>query len=81
MKYLEELEAGDCCTIDKSMFIVTTDFKKNGSKLLINLVTGLPSWYQPSTVCDKILIFSIDEQNNSVFIPLKPEKQNENHIY
>lgn len=80
MKYIEELQAGDCCNIGNNLYIVTSDFKKNGTRLLIHLNTGFAKWVEGNTTCDIVPIFTVDTDNN-VFIPIKEYKSNENHIY
>ena len=44
MEYLEELSTGDCFELNGSYYIVTTDFKKNGYKLCLDLKTGYGKW-------------------------------------
>lgn len=66
MKYLEELEFGDCFATNGQYFILTTDFKANGKKLCINLVNGLSQWIADNTVIDNIDIFTLDKDNNII---------------
>lgn len=80
MKYLEELKAGECCSIAKELFIVTTDFKRDGSRMIVNLNSGILRWMDGSTTCDTSSIFTLDNENNT-FIAIKPQISNENHIY
>lgn len=80
MKYLEELKAGDCYIFNKELFVVTTDFKRDGSRMVVNLSSGTTRWMDGSSVCDTVQIFTIDNENNS-FVAIKPQTANENHIY
>lgn len=80
MKYIEELKPGDCCSIEQVTWIVTCDYKRDGSKLLINLSNGQPRWMDANAVCSIVQIFRLDTENNT-FIPFKTYEYNENHIY
>ena len=66
MKYLEELNIGDCFTISNSYFILTSDFKKNGDKLAVCLSNGLSKWINSSPVVDLVDIFTLDKENNII---------------
>lgn len=68
MKYLEELQIGDCFSVDGSYFIITTDFKKDGKKLCINLKTGYGKWLDPSEIISNIDIFTLDKDSNVIAI-------------
>jgi hypothetical protein len=80
MKYLEELKPGECFCITKELFIVTMDFKKDGSRMVVNLNSGISRWMNGSTVCDISPIFTLDNENNT-FIAVRPQISNENHTY
>ena len=50
MKYIEELNSGDVFNLGNKLYILTSDFRKNGCKMAINLIDGFPSWFNPDTV-------------------------------
>lgn len=79
MKYIEELSNGDCFTLSSSYYIVTSDFKKDGRKLCLNLKTGLLHWIKPDESVDEIDIFTIDKDNNILAIKER-KKDNRNEL-
>lgn len=68
MKYLEELQIGDCFFVNDNYFIVTADFKKDGKKLCINLKTGYGKWLDPNETISNIDIFTLDKDSNVIAI-------------
>jgi len=68
MKYIEETEIGECFSLDKNYYIVTSDFKKNGSKLCINLKTGFGLWVSSDSMIDTTDIFTLDKDSNIIAI-------------
>lgn len=78
MKYVEEINIGDCFVLNESHFIVTSDFKKDGKRLCIDLKTGFGIWIDPEESVKEIDIFTLD--TNSNIIPIRERKQ-ENPIY
>lgn len=68
MKYLEELIPGSIFSKNDSIFILTCDFKKNGSKLAISLQNGLPAWFSGLEMVDICPIYKLDSENNVVSI-------------
>jgi len=72
MKYLEELEHGDCFKIDNKIFVLTSDFKNNNTKLCYDLQTGNPKWMKDDTMVDICPLLMLNEDNN--IIPVKNVK-------
>lgn len=68
MRYLEEISIGDCFIFNDTYFLVTTDFKKDGSRLCINLNNGYPKWMKPDSSVEIIDIFTFDKDNNILAI-------------
>lgn len=68
MKYIEELSYGDSFSYQDQLYILTSDFKKDGSKLCIKLDTGLPFWLNSNTIVDITPIYRLDTDNNIVAI-------------
>lgn len=68
MKYIEELTSGDCFIHKDLFYIVTSDYKKNGSKLCYNLKDGTPLWLSPQDTVDETQIYTLDLNNNIVAI-------------
>lgn len=66
MKYLEELNIGECFNSDNNNFIITTDFKKNGQRLCVNLSTGFTKWIDNDLMINSIDIFTFDKDNNII---------------
>jgi hypothetical protein len=79
MKYLEELSPGDCFDLDKNYYIITSDFKKDGKKLCINLKTGFSNWIKPDETVDNIDIFTLDKDSNIIAIRER-NKDNSNEL-
>jgi len=73
MKYIEELLSGDIFSYQSKLFILTSDFKKNGSRLGIGLSDGFPAWFKSDEIVISEQIFILDTDNN--IIPI----QNVNH--
>lgn len=70
-KYIEEMKHGDCFYYRDNLYLLTTDFKKNGDMCCVNLQTGFPVWLKGNTIVDETSIYSIDKENN--FYPIKSE--------
>lgn len=70
-KYIEEMKHADCFEYQGSLYVLTSDFKKNGERSCINLVTGCPSWFRGNTIVSEASLYSIDKDNN--FYPIKSE--------
>lgn len=66
MKYLEELSPGEKIFYDESYYILTTDFRKNGSRLCIEISTGLPKWLPSNSIVENIQIYRLDKDNNII---------------
>lgn len=68
MKYIEELSNGDSFILDGNYYIITSDFKKNGYRLCVDLKTGSGRWINPSENIDNVDIFTFDKDNNIIAI-------------
>lgn len=68
MKYIEELLIGDCYQHGGKPYIITTDYKKNGSRLCICLVDGTTHWIASDLIIDPIDIFTVDKDSNIIAI-------------
>lgn len=66
MKYLEELKIGECFSSNNNNFILTTDFKKNGQRLCVDLSDGSTKWIANDNVVNIIDIFTFDKDNNII---------------
>lgn len=64
MKYIEELIAGNTFVINDNIFLLTSDFKKDGSKLAYSIIGGNAKWFKASDIVDIMPIYHLDEQNN-----------------
>lgn len=74
MKYIEELSAGDSFRTD-NIFIITSDFKKNGDRRCVDLSSGSSRWIPSNTIVDVCPIYTLDTDNNITSI--KPTKKDE----
>lgn len=70
MQYLEDIENGACVLISGEYFVVTSDFKSSGNRLLISLVNGSPRWFSSSVMVESVDIFTFDKETN--ILPIKP---------
>lgn len=68
MKYLEEINTGDCFIYENKYFVLTSDFKKNGDKLAVSLKDGSCKWVKSDTIINHIDIFTFDDNNNIIAI-------------
>lgn len=75
MKYIEELDNGDAFIINDISYLLTCDFRSNGDRLCFCLSTGLPKWFQPSTIVSLNPIYYLGE--NNTIIPVKEVKKHE----
>lgn len=66
--FIEELEGGDCFLFNQSCFVITNDYKKDNSKLCIDLKTGCSRWIRPDTIVEKISVFHMDAESNIIAI-------------
>lgn len=68
MKYLEELLIGDCYQHSGKAYVVTTDYKQNGSRLCVCLIDGTTHWMASDLIIDPIDLFTVDKDANIVAI-------------
>lgn len=73
MKYVEELETGDCFIFEDNHYLLTCDFKTNNDRLCFCLSSGLPKWFSGSTIIKMSPIYFLDANNN--IVPLKESKK------
>lgn len=75
MKYLEELNSGDCFSLNRQVFLLTSDFKKDGRRLCFSLSDGFPQWFSGGETIEINPVYSLDADNN--IVPIKvTEKDN-----
>lgn len=79
MKYIEELLAGNTFSKDNKFFLLTSDFKKNNSRLAYCLTDGNPTWLNGSDIVDELPIYYLDDANNVA--PIKPIHDTPTNIY
>jgi hypothetical protein len=71
-KFIEELNSGDFFELEDKRFIITSDFKKNGDRLCIEINNGNARWLKSSCHVDHIFLYAMDSNNN--FTPIKEIK-------
>ena len=74
MKYIEELQNGDCFEYQNKKFLLTADFKKNGSRLAYSLTDGSAHWLESNTIIEICPIYFLDKDNNICPISIKESK-------
>lgn len=75
MKYIEELNSGDCFELKGKFYLLGTDFKKNGQRFCLNLADGFSSWINQDTIVNLTDLFTMDKDNNLIAIK---ERKKEN---
>jgi hypothetical protein len=73
MKYLEELENGDIFTLNNFYYLVSADFKKDGSRLCIGVQEGHSTWMKADSIVEITQLYTLDIENN--ITPLKTTKK------
>ena len=68
MKYLEELKSGDCFVYKHQNFLLTSDFKKDNSKLCYSLNDGYAKWMSSQEIVEPLILYTLDKDNNIVAI-------------
>jgi len=76
--YLESLNNGDAFSLENNFFIVSCDFKKDGSRLCVCAKTGNTRWYASNTIVNSIQLYTLDKDNN--IIALKESKKQDDNI-
>lgn len=66
MKYLEELEPGMLFSFNSQYWILTSDFKNNGSRMCVSVTNGFPSWISSNSSVEQIDGYFLDNTNNLV---------------
>lgn len=66
--FIEELNNGDSFEYLNDLFILSMDYKKDGSRLGIDLRTGNSRWFKPDLIINKIGIFYTDRDSNIIAI-------------
>lgn len=75
MKYIEEMSAGDCFEIKNKQYLLTHDFKKDGSRLCYSLMDGSGLWLQPNIIVESFQIYGLDNNNNIYPIKITPKAE------
>jgi len=68
MKYIEEINPGDCFELNSKFYVLTRDFKKNGERLCIGLFDGFSNWIKQDTIVNLADLFTMDKDNNILAI-------------
>lgn len=78
MKYIEELNSGECFQIDNNFFLLTSDYKKNGKRLCYSMLDGSPRWFDSNFGVNLEPTYILDKDNN--VIAIRPTKNEHNVI-
>lgn len=64
MKYIEEIQPGDCFEYKDNKYLMTYDFKNNGNRLCYSLEDGSGQWLESNTMVEIFPIYGLDSNNN-----------------
>lgn len=85
MKYIEELECGDTFLYNNKYFVLSSDFKKNDTKMCVSLSDGFISWLRSDIIIEQVPLYRMDENNNIIAIKKSENKyvinQQNSNIY
>ena len=68
-KFIEELNSGDSFETEGKRFLLTSDYKKNGSRMLTDIDNGSCRWFEADCHVSLISLYIMD--SNSNFMPIK----------
>lgn len=71
--FVEELQTGDCFSLDSCYYVVNIDYKKNGDRCCVSLINGNVRWIKGNQIVEKIQIYTMDKDNT--IIPIKETKK------
>lgn len=71
-KFIEELSIGDFFEVENKKYILTSDFKKNGDRLCVDIDNGSCRWMKPDCHANVLSLYTMDANNN--FMPIKEIK-------
>ena len=66
--YIEEIPSGRTFFYNNELFLITTDIKKDGSRLCISMRNGFVRWLKANTVVKTVSLYYINNDNN--FLPI-----------
>lgn len=69
MKYLEELNSGDGILLNSEYYVISSDFKNDGSRMCISLKTGFCRYIKADTIVSHVPLYALDSDSN--IIPIK----------
>lgn len=76
MKYLEELNFGDCFQLNNHYYILSSDIKSNGDRMCLSLKNGFCNWMGGNNIVDLIDIFTLDKDTNIIAIKERSKDDN-----
>jgi len=74
MKYIEELECGETFLYDSKYFVLSSDFKKNDTKMCVSLNNGFIFWLKSDLIIEQVPLYRMDENNNIIAIKKSENK-------
>lgn len=78
MKFVEELDGGDCFLLNGKYYIVSNDYSKKKSedfRSCIKISDGFSNWIKSNEVVEQIPLFTLDIESN--IVPIKETKKEE----
>jgi hypothetical protein len=76
MKYLEELVPGDCFENKGIYYVLSSDFKSDGSRLCLSLQNGFIKWIKSNEIVNLSDLFTLDKENNIIAIKKRDKDAN-----
>lgn len=76
MKYLEELNTGDCFEYNNDYYILSCDFKTNGNRMCLSLKNGFSKWFGGDSIVNLTDIFTLDKDSNIIAIKQREKDDN-----
>ena len=72
-KYIEELNSGDSFEFENNIYLLSSDFKKNGERMALSVKSGQSRWINASSMVHPCELYLMDKDNN--IIALKPKEK------
>jgi len=76
MKYIEELEFGDCFLYKNELFVLTSDFRSDDKHKCVSVKDGNPRWFDNNCVVNIIELYTLDHENNIISVKIRGKQAN-----
>lgn len=75
MKYIEELSSGQSFLYNNQYYFITSDYKKDGSRLAYTFENGYPQWFKADVITDSVEVYTLDKNNNIIPLKITPKDE------